>query len=193
MDSDRVAEFAAALRPDKGRALREREEFERGDRADARLVSDFEGIRLDLGQWPLVVMEMPEAEVTDDAVRAALDHLEQVMAQTPAGSRFFQVTDLSAMSRFARASQRRYAAEWSRRNAELAVRTRLGAVIVAPSPMLRAILAAVTWSKGTKTRPRFASTRAEGVLYGLRALEIAQPPLAPHLVALRERLEACRT
>ncbi len=136
-------------------------------------------------------MEMPEGSVNDDAVHGALTHLERIMAQTPAETRFFQVTDLSRMTRFAPASQRRYASEWSRRTAELAVRSRLGGVVVAPSPMLRAILCAVSWSKGAKGPSRITSTRAEGFLQGIYALEIAHPPLAPHLVALRERLEAC--
>jgi hypothetical protein len=136
-------------------------------------------------------MEMPEGPVGDDAVHAALAHLERIMTHTPAEARFFQVTDLSRMTRFAPASQRRYAREWSRRTAELAVRSRLGAVVVAPSPMLRAILSAVSWSKGAKGPSRITSTRAEGVLQGIYALEFAHPPLAPHLAALRERLEAC--
>lgn len=187
-----MAQFEAALQADRGRAGRERAVFESSDEALARPVSDFEGIRIDARDWPLLVMEMPGGAVTDDAVRAALGHLERIMAQTPAGSRFFQVTDLSAMTRFAPASQRRYAAEWARTTAELALRTRLGAVAVAPSPMLRAILAAVSWGKGVKTPARVASTRAEGVLHGIRALEAAHPPLEPRLVALRERLVACR-
>jgi hypothetical protein len=94
------------------------------------------------------------------------------------------------MTRFAPASQRRYAGEWTRRTAELATRTRLGGIVVAPSPMLRAILTAIFWTQGAKPALHVVSTRAEGVLRGIRALEAAHPPLAPHLVALRERLLA---
>jgi hypothetical protein len=191
MDHDRVAQFEAALRADGDRAMRERAVLDRGNDASACLVGDFEGIRIDERDWPLLVMEMPAGPVSDDAVRASLGHLERVMAQAPSGSRFFQVTDLSAMALFAPASQRRYAADWSRRNADLIARTRLGAVIVAPSPMLRAILSAVSWAKGSTTPAHFVSTRAEGVLQGIRALDGAQAPLAPHLVALRARLDAC--
>jgi hypothetical protein len=190
MDHDRIAQFEAALRADSARAVRERAVLERTDEPSARLVGDFEGIRIDERAWPLLVMEMPRGAVSDEAVRAALAHLERVMAQTPAGSGFFQVTDLSAMPRFAPANQRRYAAEWSHGNAELIARTRLGAVVVAPSPMLRAILSAVSWAKGSRAPVHFASTRAEGVLQGIRALEGARP-LAPHLVALRAQLDAC--
>jgi hypothetical protein len=190
-DGDRVAQFAAALRPDAKRVLREQWAFRQGNGQNAPSVREFEGIRIDTHDWPLLVMEMPEGSVSDDAVHGALAHLEWIMAQTPAGTRFFQVTDLSRMRGFAPASQRRYAGEWSRRTAELAVRTRLGAVAVAPSPMLRAILSAVSWSRGAKAPSRVASTRAEGVLRGIRALELAHPPLPPHLVMLRERLEAC--
>ena len=191
VDSDQVAQFAAALRPDADRALRERRALQRSDEESAPSVREFEGIRIDARDWPLLVMEMPEGSVSDAAVHGALTHLERIMAQTLAGPRFFQVTDLSRMTSFAPASQRRYAREWSRRTAELAVRSRLGAVVVAPSPMLRPILSAVSWSKGAKRPSRITSTRAEGVLQGIHALEIADPPLAPHLVALRERLEAC--
>jgi hypothetical protein len=190
-DGDRAAQFAAALRPDDGRALREQWAFHHGHGPNAIPVREFEGIRIDTRDWPLLVMEMPEGSVSDEAVHGALAHLEWIMARTPAGTRFFQVTDLSRMSLFAPASQRRYAGEWSRRTAELAVRTRLGAVAVAPSPMLRAILSAVAWSKGVKASSRVTLTRADGVLQGIRALEIAHPPLPPHLVALRERLKAC--
>jgi hypothetical protein len=191
MNHDRVAQFEAALRADDERTVRERAALARRDDAGALLVGEFEGIRIDERDWPLLLMEMPAGAVSDDAVRASLGHLERVMAKAQAGSRFFQVTDLSAMALFAPASQRRYAAEWSRRNAELIARTRLGAVIVAPSPMLRAILSAVSWARGSTTPAHFVSTRAEGVLQGIRALEAAQGPLAPHLVALRARLEAC--
>lgn len=192
MDHDGVAQFEAALQGDGARALRERAALVRSDEPRAALVRDFEGIRIDVGNWPLLVMEMPGQVVSDHAVLAALAYLERTWAQTPVGTRFFQVTDLSAMARFAPASQRRYAAEWARRTADLAARTRLGGVVVAPSPMLRAIVAAVCWGKGAKTPSHVASTRAEGVRQGIRALEVAQPPLPAHLAALRDRLEACR-
>ena len=57
--------------------------------------------------------------------------------------------------------------------------------------MLRAILSAVSWSRGTKGPSRVISTRAEGVLRAIRALESAHPPLPRHLLELRERLEGC--
>jgi hypothetical protein len=190
-ERDRVEQFVAALRPEAGRALRERSAFEHGSGENVPLVRQFEGIRIDTRDWPLLIMEMPEGSVNDEAVHGALACLEGIMAQTPAYARFFQVTDLSRMTRFSPASQRRYAGEWSRRTADLAKRARVGALIVAPSPMLRAIVSAVLWTKGAKGPSHVASTRAEGVLQAIRALEVAQPPLAPHLIALRERLEAC--
>ncbi len=157
---------------------------------DASLIFDCEAIRIDARDWPLLTMEMPEGSVSDDAVRRALAHLERLMAQTPAGTRFFQVTDLSRMTSFAPATQRRYAGEWTHRTAQLAARTRLGGIIVAPSPMLRAILTAIFWSKGAKPSLHVVSSRAEGILRGIHALETAHPPLAPRLVSLRERLHA---
>jgi hypothetical protein len=189
VDGDRVAQFAAALQADTGRSVREGRELERPDGQEALLVHDFEGIRIDSRDWPLLIMEMPGGSVSDDAVHAALAHLERVMAEVPAGSRFFQVTDLSRMARFAPASQRRYASAWSRRTAGLAARTRLGGAVVAPSPMLRAILAAVSWSRGGRSPSHIVATREQGLIHGIRALEIAHPPLALHLAALRDSLE----
>jgi hypothetical protein len=188
-DRDHVAQFVAALQAEPWRSLRERRAFARPDGQDGALVHDFQGIRIDARDWPLLIMEMPEGPVGDDAVRAALAHLERVMEETPPGSRFFQLTDLSRMVRFAPASQRRYASEWTRRTDGLAARTRLGGVVVAPSPMLRAILTAVSWSKGGRSPSHVVSTREHGVIYAIQALEIAHPPLTPHLVTLRDSIK----
>jgi hypothetical protein len=190
IDRDRAAPFTSALQAQAAASVPQTATLEGAEAQGASLVVDFEGIRIDTRDWPLLTMEMPEGPVNDDAVREALAHLERIMAQTPARTRFFQVTDLSRMKRFAPASQRRYAAEWTRRTAELALRVRLGGIVVAPSPMLRAILTAMFWSQGAKPPLHVVSSRAEGILRGIHALEAAHPPLSPHLVALRERINA---
>ena len=89
-DGDQVQEFAAALRLDiGGRALREQRALRRDGDPNAASLREFEGIRIDACDWPLVVMEMPEGSVSDDAVHQALADLERLMVQTPAGTRFF--------------------------------------------------------------------------------------------------------
>ena len=190
----RAEESATALRNSPrpcARTSGDTPSAEVSDRASgerAPFVHDFEGIRIDVRDWPLLVMAMPEGSVKDDSVREALAQLEEIMRETPAGTRFFQVTDLSRMKRFAPSSQRRYASEWTRRTTELAARSRLGGVIVAPSAMLRAILSAVYWLNGAKMPWLVTPTRAEGILHGIRALEVACPPLPAHLAVLRRGL-----
>lgn len=149
---------------------------------------EFGGIRIDTRDWPLLVMDMPERLVPDAAVRDALEHLELLMRQTPGGTKFFQVTDLSRMKQVARPSQRRYAADWSTRTDPLAVGCRLGGAIVAASPLLRGMLTAVFWLSKPATPTTIVSTRNEGLLCGIRAIEEASPPLPGHLVNLRDRL-----
>jgi hypothetical protein len=154
----------------------------------ARETREFGGIRIDAGHWPLLVMEMPERSVPDAAVSDALAHLELLMKQTPRGTKFIQVTDLSRMKQVAPASQRKYAAEWAARTDPLAVRCRVGGAIVAASPLVRGMLTAVFWLRKRDTPSTIVSTRNEGLLCGIQAIEAANPPLPAHLVRLRVQL-----
>jgi hypothetical protein len=149
---------------------------------------EFDGIRIDTGHWPLLVMEMPERSVPDAAVSDALAHLELLMRQTPRGTKFFQITDLSRMKQVAPASQRKYAAEWATRTDPLAVRCRVGGAIVAASPLLRGMLTAVFWLSKRATPTTIVSTRSEGLLRGIQVIEEANAPLPAHLVHLRDQL-----
>jgi hypothetical protein len=148
----------------------------------------FGGVRIDTTDWPLIVMEMPEAALPDSAVVDALGYLELLLEQTPRGAKFFQVTDLSKMRHVAPPSQRKYAAEWSARTDPMAAGRRIGGAIVAPSAMLRGMLTAVFWLARLSTPTTVVSTLTEGFLHGIRALEDEAPPLPEHLVQLRARL-----
>ena len=151
---------------------------------------EFSGIRIDTRNWPLVVMDMPERAVPDAAVHGALSRLELLMRQTPAGTKLYQVTDLSRMQDVAPASQRKYAAEWSTRTEPLMVGCLLGGAIVAASPLLGGMLTAVFWLSKPATPTTIVSTRREGLLCGIHAIEEATPPLPAHLSDLRDRLMA---
>ena len=112
------------------------------------------------------------------------------MRQTPAGTKFYQVVDLSRMKEVAPAGQRKYAAEWSARTQPLLVGCLLGGSIVAASPLLRGMLTAVFWLSKPATPTTIVSTRREGLLCGIHAIEEATPPLPAHLSDLRDRLRA---
>ncbi|MGH7439772.1 MAG: hypothetical protein ACRENE_29120 [Polyangiaceae bacterium] len=154
-----------------------------------RSVHDFDGIRIDTRDWPLVLMEMPAHPVPDTSVHQALWYLERLMKRTPPDERFFQVTDLSSMRDVAPARQRKYSAEWAKRTAPFARHCRIGGAIVAKSSLLRGMLTAVFWLAKPEGPTHVVSTRREGLLCAIHALE-ATGPLPAHLSQLRDRLLA---
>jgi hypothetical protein len=154
---------------------------------------EFSGIRMDTRDWPLVVMDMPERAVPDAAVRGALARLELVVRQTPPATKFYPVVDLSRTMEVAPAGQRKYLAAWWARRRPLLGGCLLGSSIVAGSALLRGMLSAVFWLNKPATPTTVVSTRREGLLCGIRALEQTPLPLPAHLAGLRDRLMASPT
>jgi hypothetical protein len=153
-----------------------------------RGVVGFEGIVVDTRDWPILIMELPEGRVPDAAVRESLAHIERLMRETPPGSKFFQLTDLSRMTELAPATQRKYAAEWSASTEALARRCRVGGAVVATSAMVRGILTAVFWLNKASSPTTVVATRNEGLRSGLAALERVLSPLPQNLAAMKARL-----
>ena len=154
----------------------------------ARGVRQFEGISIDCTLWPILVWESPARRVSDGATADALGHLEELWRTTPAGVKSFTLTDLSVMKEAAPASQRKYAAEFIKRNQELQLRASVGGAIVATSALVRGVLTAVFWLQRTTLETHLVATRAEGLIYGIDLLASAGSPLPQNLVELRARM-----
>jgi hypothetical protein len=155
----------------------------------ARGVREFDGVRVDTGYWPIVLVEFPERRVPDEAVHAALDALEAMMKEARRSKeKIYVVTDLTRMRQITPASQRKYTAEWAKRTDELARSTTIGGAYVTPSAILRGIITAVFW---LYPRPRsgptvFVATRDEAMASGIDELTAAKALLSPQLIEYRE-------
>ncbi|MGH7438173.1 MAG: hypothetical protein ACRENE_21015 [Polyangiaceae bacterium] len=140
-----------------------------GEREE-RAVRRFGGITIDCTQWPVIVWEMPPARVEDRATEEALTWLEEIWRSTPAGVKSFTLTDLSGMKEAAPASQRKYAAEFQKRNRELQVRASVGGAIVATSTLVRGVLTAVFWLQRSALETHVVASREEALAYGVGLL-----------------------
>jgi len=138
-----------------------------------RGVRRFGDIAIDCTQWPIIVWEMPAQRVEDRATEEALAWLEHIWRSTPAGVKTFTLTDLSAMQEAAPASQRKYAAEFQKRNRELQVRASVGGAIVATSTLVRGVLTAVFWLQRSALETHVVASREEALAYGVGLLTSA--------------------
>jgi hypothetical protein len=146
-----------------------------------RGVQRFGGITIDCAQWPIIVWEMPAQRVEDKATEDALACLEQIWRSTPAGVKSFTLTDLSVMNEAAPASQRKYAAEFQKRNRELQVRASVGGAIVATSTLVRGVLTAVFWLQRSALDTHVVASREEALAYGIGLLTSAGQAVPPEL------------
>lgn len=135
-----------------------------------RGVRQFGGIAIDCTQWPIIVWESPALRVDDRATEEALGWLEELWRSTPAGVKSFTLTDLSAMKEAAPASQRKYAAEFQKRNRDLQVRASVGGAIVATSTLVRGVLTAVFWLQRSALETVVFGSREEALVYGVGLL-----------------------
>jgi hypothetical protein len=150
-------------------------------------VREFDGIRVETSDWPIIVTEFPEGRVSDAALQGMLGHLEALMHLAEKHhERLYFVTDLTKMRYLTPASQRKLTGEWVERTTPLAKRTSAGAAQVTPSAILRGIITAVFWLHPSPTQSVFVATRNEAILRGLERLEAAGEPLSPRLRALRK-------
>jgi hypothetical protein len=152
-----------------------------------RSAREFDGIRMETVDWPLVLMEFPEQRVSDAALHALLDHLEAVEREAvKAREKGFFITDLTRVREVAPASQRKYVGEWLKRTAPLQRAAGVGGANVAPSPILRGVITAVFWIKPPPTPSIFVATRNEAIFRGIEMLEAAGVPISERLREMRE-------
>jgi hypothetical protein len=152
-----------------------------------RVVREFETMRVDTLDWPIVVTEFPERRVQDATLHAVLGYLEALMVEAEKGrEKVFFVTDLTKMREVTPASQRKYTGEWIQRTANLARVTSVGGAQVTPSTVLRGIITAVFWLHPSPTISFTVATRREAILRGIELLEKAGVLLPPRLIGLRD-------
>jgi hypothetical protein len=152
-----------------------------------RCLRDFEGIRVDTEEWPIVVVEFPGGRVVDEGLHGMLRHLEALMLEAERDhEKIFVITDLTNMHHISPASQRTYAGEWMKRTSMLAKVASVGAALVTPSSILRGVVTAVHWIHPPPTKSIFVATRREAIHGGIEMLEEAKVPLTRRLRELRE-------
>ena len=153
----------------------------------SREVREFDGVRVDTSDWPLIVMEFPPRRIPETALRDSLAYLEALfVAAAKVGDKTFQITDLSLMEELAPASHRRYAVEWMRRTLHLQRAASLGGANVTPSAVLRGLITAIHWLQPPPTPTSCVATRPEAEAVALRALNEAHATIRPEV---RARLE----
>jgi hypothetical protein len=152
-----------------------------------RSTHEFDGIRMETVDWPLVLMEFPEQRVPDAALHALLDHLEAVEREAvKAREKGFFITDLTRMREIAPASQRKFVGEWLARTSLLQKAAGVGGANVTPSPLLRGVITAIFWIKPSPTPTIFVATRNEAIFRGIDMLEAAGEPISLRLKEMRE-------
>ena len=160
----------------------------------AQITRDFGGIRIDTANWPIVLMEFPENRVEDTHFHQALGYIEHLMREAAAnGEKSYQVTDITRIHEIAPATQRKYAAEFVKRNTALSQQASFGTASVTPSSILRGIMTAIFWISPPPTPAVFFATRSEAYLHAIDVLEKGGTWLPPRLVELRARLQGGRS
>jgi hypothetical protein len=157
----------------------------------APITRDFGGIRIETVNWPIVLMEFPENRVSDSDFHQALGYIEHLMRECVANrEKSYQVTDITRIQEIAPATQRKYAAEFLKRNTALAREASLGTASVTPSSILRGIMTAIFWISPPPTPAVFFATRGDAYLHAIGVLEEGGAWLPQRLVDLRARLQA---
>jgi hypothetical protein len=143
---------------------------------------EFEGIRIETVDWPIVVTEFPPTHVSDEALRSTLACLEALMqvAQRDREQLVF-VTDLTQMREVARAGQRKITGEWMAQTSSLRKLVSLGAVHVTPSAVLRGIITAVFWLNPPHVENAFVASRDEAFAQAAALLKKAGIPMPSRL------------
>jgi hypothetical protein len=160
-----------------------------GQRAD----QDFGGIHVSSADWPIVLLEFPEKRVPDVTLHAALDYLGSSMREaTKERQRIYTIADITLMRELTPASQRKYTAEWMKRNEALVRASSVGGATVTPSAVLRGIITAVYWIQPPLQTMYTVATRQEGMLKGIDLLEREGQRLSPRLIAYRDRFGRAR-
>jgi hypothetical protein len=159
----------------------------------AQITRDFGGIRIETVNWPIILMEFPEKRVEDADLHQALSYIEHLMREgAAAGEKSYQVTDITRIQEIASATQRKYAAEFLKRNTALSQLSSLGTASVTPSSILRGIMTAIFWISPPPTPAVFFATRGEAYLHAIDVLERGGTRLPQRLLDLRGRFQASK-
>jgi hypothetical protein len=154
----------------------------------ARITREFCGIRVETTHWPIVLVEFPEKRVPDAEFHQALAFIEQLMrACVTDREKSYQITDITRIREIPPATQRRYAADFLKRNSNLALAASFGTANVTPSSILRGVMTAVFWISRPPTPVTFFETRDQAFLHACDVLEQGGAQLTPPLLELRAR------
>jgi hypothetical protein len=153
-----------------------------------RADQDFGGIRISCADWPIVLIEFPEKRVPDACLHAALEHLESSMRDaTKTHELLYTIADITSIRELTPATQRKYTAEWMKRNEPLVKVSSVGGATVTPSSVLRGIITAVYWVQPPIQTMYTVATRQEAMLKGIELLQRQGQLLPPRLIAYRDR------
>lgn len=155
----------------------------------ARVAREFGGIRVDTGDWPVILMDLPAERIADADLRAALTYLEQLMRECERNrEKCAQVTDASRIQTIPNASLRNIAGEWATSTLPLQKAVSAGGAIITPSSIIRGIITAVVWLYKPESPIAFFATRDEAMLQALLWLDEGRATLTPRLRTLRDKL-----
>jgi hypothetical protein len=140
---------------------------------------NFEGIRVLMGDWPIIVAEFPRNRVQDESLHALLAHLEAIMTEARSRrEKFFFVSDLTHTRELPPASQRNYTADWLAHTFSLSKQSGVGRRAHHP-------LRHFARDLHGRLRGHSIATRQEAMLRGIESLEAAHQVLSPRLLALK--------
>lgn len=125
--------------------------------------------RYDEGQWPIMLVTMPEAELN---AADLIDHLDRMSAFSRRGAHYARVIDVRAATSLS-AEARRLVAERMDQDEEAYPGILVGVAIVLATPLHRGIFKAISWLS-RKPRPFEAFSELEDALTWARRL-IAVP------------------
>lgn len=136
-------------------------------------------------------MAFPEKRALDVDFQQSLMYVEHLMRECAAKrEKSYQITDLTRVQEIAPATQRKYAADFVKRNAALSQSASLGTASVTPSSIVRGILTAIFWISPSPTPSVFFATRDDAYLHAIGVLEGARVPLPPWLQEMRQLIGA---
>ncbi len=147
-----------------------------------RPARDFQGLRLITDDWPIILIEFPEARVSDDALRDCLSCIEDLLKEAREQREWtFTVTDLTRMTEFPTPTQRKCTSEWVTRTFALQKAASLGGATVTRSTLLRGVINAVHWVSPPALPTTFVATRREAMLEAIKAFDRGRITLRPAL------------
>ncbi len=135
-----------------------------------QVLCEFGGIQVDTRGWPILLLAFPDKPFSDACLVDALMYIEGLLEPE---TKSFQITDASLVRWLPPATQRKYAADWAKRNDLLFRRRSVGGANVITSALVRGVFTAIHWFKAPPTPTVFVATREAAMAHALRALDAA--------------------